>query len=390
MESISVRIEHKSMDKAKFQKRHDTREGHIPKYVEQDKSHLNSVLIEPISPGQLKALCLDRRGLRDTERKMKSDASIASVGIITFSTSAQTIVDKLTVEAQDRLFAHVAAAIAKRVNNSLTGLVVHRDESAIHCHFQMPAYGLDGTPVSKLITPKFASELQDIAGACVAEYGISRGVKKSERIALGEPRSNTVHKSVKELHEDLPVEIENLKGQVRELELKLEKNTRLLLEKQIKIEALDKANTEKLEQAEKTLAAYQKRVTAAEFELENLRHSIEEKAYLKRSKIEPVRKTVAEIKTGMFSSEKFNVITVEDHDRIIDKIYADAAKREEIADNKIHAVNHKSLILDSRERVIAEKEKNVEFIRQEALLVLEKHEKALEEITPQQHRGMTR
>lgn len=277
MDSISVRVEHKGMDKSRFQMLHDTRTGNQPDYVDRARAHLNDVLIVPGSPGAMSKLCKKRRELRVTQRQMKIDASVATIGIVTFSTSAQKIINDLSRDEQNFMFEDVSNAISKRLNNEITGLVVHRDESAIHAHFQMPAYSLDGTPVSKLITPRVASELQDIAGACVEQHGISRGVKKKVRVARGESLAKTTHRNVKQLHEDLPAELETLQRQIEEQLLKLQKNDRLIREKQLQIDTLD-ATVEKTEQAKKTLAIYEKRIFDASVELENLTYALEEKS----------------------------------------------------------------------------------------------------------------
>ena len=44
--AVSVRIEPKTMSKAKFQKRHDFRIGSQPDYVNGDRTHLNRHLME--------------------------------------------------------------------------------------------------------------------------------------------------------------------------------------------------------------------------------------------------------------------------------------------------------------------------------------------------------
>ena len=108
--TVSVRIEHRAGDRAAGQARHDTRAGKVPGYVDREKSDRNSVLIQPRTPGDLRSLCEERRAGRETKRRMKTDAAVASVGIITFGTDAQRTIDAMSPDQQDRY--EKAAALA--------------------------------------------------------------------------------------------------------------------------------------------------------------------------------------------------------------------------------------------------------------------------------------
>jgi len=203
--TVSVRIEGKKAKATSGQIKHDTRKGKQPGYVDDEKSKLNSVLIEPMPEKDLKHLCEERRIDAGAKRKMRSDASVSQIGIITFGTEAQKTIESLTPEDQDRLFKNAAKTAANHCENEITGLVVHRDESAIHAHFQMPAICKDGQPQSKKGID--FSELQDRVSTSFAHLNIERGTKKAKRIERGEPESAHIHRSVKQLHEDLPREI---------------------------------------------------------------------------------------------------------------------------------------------------------------------------------------
>lgn len=211
--TVSVRTTHKGPGKAVGQKRHDLREGYVPKYVDRSRSGLNSVLIKPLGEADLKQICLERRSLKNTKRAMKKDASLSTTGIITWGKEAQGVIEALSVEDQDKLYSEIARRLSELLSSEITGLVVHRDESAPHAHYQMPAYATDGRPLSKVMTPAIAVKMQDVAGEVLASLGlgeIKRGVPKATRIAAGEPTSAWVHRSVKQLHDDLPQEIAEL------------------------------------------------------------------------------------------------------------------------------------------------------------------------------------
>jgi predicted nucleic acid-binding Zn-ribbon protein len=208
--AISVRIEHRSMTRAKAQRDHDLRRGVQPRYVQAELSQYNDTLIEPQTPSELRQTCEERRSLRVTRRAMKVDAAVATCGIITFGKQASRLVGSHDRHTHARLFRAVAEALAERLNTTLTGLVVHRDETAIHAHFQLPAYNRAGTPLSKATRPAILSELQDVAARAAQTVfpEIERGTRYGDRLAAGATFADVVHRSVAELHQDLPRELE--------------------------------------------------------------------------------------------------------------------------------------------------------------------------------------
>ena len=236
--TVSVRLSHKSPAKAKGQRHHDTRQSHIPVYVDKERSPLNSVVIEPKTERELRDICLDRRSQRATKRAMKKDAAISTVGIITFGKEAQETIRQLSVAEQNALYLQTAKRIALKLGTDVTGLVVHRDESAPHAHFQMPAYSMDGIPVSKVLTPTLAKELQDAAGSVYTHLDIRRGTPKADRIERGEDVAQTVHRSVKRLHNDLPIEIESLRRDALDAAVSAERNRHLAEKARVDLEAL--------------------------------------------------------------------------------------------------------------------------------------------------------
>ncbi|WP_144055669.1 hypothetical protein [Octadecabacter antarcticus] len=130
-------------------------------------------------------------------------------GIMTFGHEAQVMFACLSDEQQNAAYLELAERIADRLSTSLEGLVVHLDESANHAHFTLRGYTNEGLPVSKIATYTVSAELQDIAAEVMQHYclDIERGHRKWDRIKAGADFADTIHKSVKRLHEDLPKEI---------------------------------------------------------------------------------------------------------------------------------------------------------------------------------------
>jgi len=366
--TVSVRVEHRAASRATGQRNHDLRHGNkIPKYVNREKLEENSVIIEPKTAPELRKLCEERRAQRPTKRALKKDAAVSTNGIITFGTEAQLIIEKLSKDEQNKLFRETAERIANKLNTDLTGLVVHRDESAIHAHFQMLAFNREGIPLSMVIDRKTAKELQDIAGEVYKQHGITRGTPKAERLARGDDLSKIVHRSVAELHRDLPneinnkqkeldekrKEIENRRQELEELEKKAENNRRLINEQNAKLEA--GRVTEEL--AKKRIETYKKREADAKAKAEKLAREIadKEKALTLIDKPMPrlSHPDIATIKDGIFKS----------HDEFIYKsqdVKNYAQKLEEWAkDAATKSMRQRAQDIELHEKTLAQMENNL-------------------------------
>ena len=208
--TVCIRVAARGVPASDKQREHDLRIGIIPPYIDPHRKNTNSILIEPLDASILKATCMERRALRPMQRAMKSNAAVATIGIISFGYEAKKVILCLPKKRQDELYAKVAYRLAEIVDTDLTGLVVHRDESGPHAHFQMSAYSRNGIPNAKHITSEMAEIMQTAAGEIYAEEGIFRGTPKSIRVENGEPLHKIIHRSVAQLHADLPLEIAQL------------------------------------------------------------------------------------------------------------------------------------------------------------------------------------
>jgi hypothetical protein len=208
--AVSVRLEHRDVNGTTADIRHDFRIGRIPKYVDQDRSCLNSEILRGPTPHTMRAECVKLRELTPKIRKMRSNAAVSTRMIVTFGKGLQPHFDALDVQTQDQIYTEIAETVVDRVATSLLALVAHRDETAPHAHGQMLAVNKFGVPVSKVATPTVMSELQDIAHQIALKYlpMCERGTKKADRIERGDDPSKIYNRSVKQLHTDLPKEIE--------------------------------------------------------------------------------------------------------------------------------------------------------------------------------------
>lgn len=272
--AISVRVEHYARDKAARQRRHDMRDGPQPKYIQAELKSENSVIIEPPSAADFSSICQGRR--TEKKRAMRSNAAVLTSSIITFGSEAQAWVKDLSKPDRDAMFQAVAEAVAKHLGADLSGLISHGDESAPHAHGYSPATRSDGKPLSKVITRAIASELQDIAAAAARPWlpMIERGNRKRDRLEAGASYADTVHRSVRQLHQELPADLEMKRLEVEaeglrldEVRSALEKNQRLFEKARADLTRYqdDAAKAEKIA---KRLATYQSRAEKAQVEIE--------------------------------------------------------------------------------------------------------------------------
>ncbi len=269
--AISTRIRSKHRVATNNQRNHDLRLGRQPGYVDGERTVRNRVLVANLTGGELRLICDQRREASGQvrQRRVSDSAAVSVAGIITFGKQAQAWVEALPAERQDGLFREVADAIAERLGTTLHGLVIHLDESAIHAHYQLAAITRAGGPVSKVATKAVLNQLQDIAAAVAQRHEprIERGHRKADRLAGGAKPSEVVNRSVRQLHQELPAELEALNQRIEASRDKLAKNERLAREATLKAERLAD-NAAKSDAARKNAEIYLRRAEAARADLE--------------------------------------------------------------------------------------------------------------------------
>ena len=277
--AASMRLEAKSLSQAYGQRRHDFRIGPQPKYVDSARKSLNRPLIEPRPVSHIRDEVLELRTARGAKRAMKSNAAVVTAGIVTFGIEAQEMFLALTLEQQDEAFLDLARTVSERLDTSLEALMVHCDESAIHAHFELRACNWSGIPLAKATRPTLMIELQDLVFEVMSRHcqGIERGNRKYDRLAAGEDYAGTVHKSVRQLHHDLPLEIARLERDREALEASLPELTAGVDEMRDRVAKLEaEAKDRKLTVAKvKRLRVYRDRLTDRVRDLEACQGELE-------------------------------------------------------------------------------------------------------------------
>lgn len=256
--------------------RHDLRRGPQPKYVDAKRLEFNRVLVEPLPPGQMRAICEERRALRDTQRRIKSNAAVATRGIISFGAEAAGMFEILTPDQQDTAFRELAEVIAARLATTLHGLVVHRDEATIHAHYQLAAFNVHGNPIAKTTSPRVLAELQDLTAEVMGRHcpGIERGRRYGDRLAAGADYADIVHRSVAELHRTLPADLAAKRQAVADLAEAEQAAAARVDEMQDRVQKLE-GKAQLTDKELKRLTTYEKRLADRVAELESAKAKAE-------------------------------------------------------------------------------------------------------------------
>ena len=146
---------------------------------------------------------------------------VAYRGIITWGREAQKILKKLSREEITSMVRDSVTAVAGVLNTEEFGVRVHFDESAPHGHFSLLATNMAG----KKLHPKKADcrQIQSQAAKPFEHLGIRRGKSKNMWIEEGADTSKYIHQSVAELHGNLPLELAAARQAVVEAKAELDR-----------------------------------------------------------------------------------------------------------------------------------------------------------------------
>lgn len=247
-----VRVEIRDAQGYANQRRHDLRIGAQPAYVNPDPPKPNPVFIMPMTTAEIKELAKERRAQRDTTRAMKSNAGIAVVGIIGFGVEAQKMFEALGPEGQEKALRAAVTRVATDLKTTVTGLILHLDESARHAHFSLCGYDVAGEPLSTWMGRGVLRGLQTALHEALRAFmpDLERGRSRKVRAEAGAAPHELVNRSVDELHIDLPFELEAKRRELVELEEKIQTNEARAEKARAKAEADDDRAAKALKNAE--------------------------------------------------------------------------------------------------------------------------------------------
>jgi len=252
---LSVRIE--KSKSLKGQARHDFFER--PTYADSERLHLNKTIfggsyadIEAVMKKQseniIKQYNEKAQKMRDAvdsaaeKRKIPSwrkTTATHKTAIITFDREFHKNQDRINRDDLDECASNFLADFCEKNNCELSYIVRHDDEATAHYHATFTNIDMKSLKVLRF-EKKDTSALQDLAGKHFKKMGITRGVKVSKKLEiarLNNPRlegesnkdyekriyklAGVIHRTVKELHEDLPVELANKQAELDSLNIKL-------------------------------------------------------------------------------------------------------------------------------------------------------------------------
>jgi hypothetical protein len=110
--------------------------------------------------------------------------------------------------------------VATDWRTSVTGLVLHHDETAPHAHFSLCGYDLEGEPLSTCIKRGPLRQLQTTGHEVLRHWmpALERGRSRMARLAAGAAPHEVINRQVAELHRDLPGEIAEKRRHLEALE----------------------------------------------------------------------------------------------------------------------------------------------------------------------------
>lgn len=273
--AAQVRLAAASAAKTGGQRKHDLRIGKQPGYVDESRSALNRILIQPKTAAEMRSRAGERRARLPRKRAMKSNAAVSFSGIITFGHLAHLRFERLTPDQQDAAFLDLARAVADRHKADLTGLVVHVDEAGLHAHFQMDAYDEDGNALSDQIDRKALREVQDLTAEIMGRHcsGIERGRGKVERLRAGAEPAEVVYKLPAEMRRKLARDIEQ--AEKARADLEAERGTLAARVEKLKAygDELTEKGAKQLETAQRRLEAREAAIREASETLERLQNA---------------------------------------------------------------------------------------------------------------------
>ena len=293
---ISIRVTPLSASKYAGQRTHDLRLGVPPGYVDPGRTHLNTTLIEPPGLDDLKRHLADIKS-RSSCRQKVVPKRVAYAGILTFSREAQKRIAGLSADEIERRVEASVEAVAAAHAVPILGLVIHRDEAALHAHFLFGSVRTDGTGLALRLTPRDTSAMQDLAAKAWEDLGIGRGRSIGQRIKDGESTSATIHKNVKELHESLPKEIAAARAELEKTTAELSARRRALAD----VEARHETEARRLRETQGHLQVLKRskefeqlRATVADrdTQIADLRRQIENLRRRERQSVSVVRQLI--------------------------------------------------------------------------------------------------
>ncbi|GAB6061267.1 relaxase/mobilization nuclease domain-containing protein [Desulfonatronum parangueonense] len=267
--TISIRIGPVRSSDYSGQRTHDMRTGQKLNYVDYEKSHLNTGGDVP-TVKTVHEMNEDQKHIARAEAQARLDAAIAGGlttkeelapyragvmacrqayqrngvvayrGILTYGRDAQDILSEIPLEEADQMAKKAIRNAADVLETTAFGITAHRDESALHYHYYFLATNKHG----KKLHPKKADcqRMQTDAAKAYKHLGIKRGKKIGDWIKEGKGEK-TIHRSVQELHRDLPLEILEKEMQLKKIQEQIEEQKVSLEAQRITIEQQEHKRT---------------------------------------------------------------------------------------------------------------------------------------------------
>lgn len=287
---VSVRVE-KSRNTSS-QKSHDLDDR--PSYSDQSRTHLNQIVIGGSSDAIGAVIADQSRSVIEDHNRWVDEQKLANPtesrryqrwaknssphlrGVITFGGdfSREAAKNTLNMKLLDREAARYVQEFCEKNGCEPTYLVRHMDETTPHYHWMTTGYN-SNTHTPLRFNKSQLSALQDNAGEVFGRLNIHRGQKIAERLQNG--CGNVIHKTVRQLHEDLPAEIAALETKKSVVVAGISAAKIRLAAVDEKIVRAENSASDKLNILQTRSENYEQRVQNKTAELEKIQRDIEQK-----------------------------------------------------------------------------------------------------------------
>lgn len=314
-----------------------------------EKNHLRELLNQQSLPP--KEMTKERSKIRNWQSHMCSHMS----GLIGFGLDADAkLLNPSTMDACAKAY---LKDFCERHHVEALYLIRHMDESNPHYQFVTTNYNSSKKQTLRLNRDDLRQE-QDSIGNAFTKLGLRRGIDKQERLKqasnkLNQPaingkysaevwkEANVIHRSVKQLHEDLPLEVEAKKEEIQALNdaiekqhKKLIKNQELLRSNEYKLGLIkqDEMNrTEEIAKITKRMSSYEKRCQDAQTEIDKLSLKINPPKPTRVKRVKSYKKGFL-TDTPIFAVEDF--VTVNEANKTYKSVRAKEIKQKQDYDAK--------------------------------------------------------
>lgn len=374
---LSVRIE--TSKQSKGQNGHD--HGNRPSYADPDRKHLNKTIfggselainekIKSQSKYVIGAYNANSDAKREAANSPEERKKIGSwrkttathkKAILSFSSEVRADQQNIDRDELDQCALNFFNDLCAKNNCELTYIVRHDDETTPHYHAMFTNFNSHEMKPLKFQMGDL-SRIQDQAGEAFSSMGISRGIRRGDRIDIAKtnnPRyenedlkdynkriykiANVVHRTVAKLKDDLPKEIaekedevNRLVDQINEQHDEITEQALIIDEQALSLRGLNIENTNLKNEIEKMLGEYKSQKSLVSAEL-----------YAKQLELAEAKKVISQ-QGDIVNSLKLEIVKIQEEQQTQNNRYLKNKAYLEKAEAKLGTLNDECIAVENK------------------------------------------